>query len=155
MNCRLSKRTRNTVNWHQLNQRIYWDFEISKVDSWRVFLYTSKSLTTRTFQRYWKQNKELLTLCSVLCIIFSILRGYHQYWWGMNGFSHQFCISSTVLMVFINSTQYPPLYWWYSSTVLNILHTTDGIHQQYWKSSTVLTVSINSTEYPPQSWWYP
>ena len=166
MNCRFSKRTRNTVNWHQLNQRMYWDFEISKVESWRFFLYTSKSLTTRTFQSYWKQNNGLSSFCSVLFVI-SIL-GYiistgggcmvsltnsvypPQYWWyqskilnilqSTDGINQQYSIFFKVLMV------------WYPSTLLNILHSTDGINQQYSISSIVLMVSIYSTQYKVSQW---
>ena len=86
-------------------------------------------------------------------------------------------IPSTVLMLSPQCTEYPPqywsyppLYWCYPPTVLNNLHSTEGIPPQYWSyppqywrypstvlklSPTVLKVSLHSTEYPPQYWCYP
>ncbi len=73
-------------------------------------------------------------ISSVEWRIFSTVEGHHQY--------------------SADSTEHPPLYWWYRSTVLNILHSTDDIAPLYWTSSTLLMISLHCTEYPPLYWWY-
>ena len=74
-----------------------------------------------------------------------------------------------VLMLSPQCTEYPPQYWsypplsWcYPPTVLNNLHSTEGIphsteaipHMYCCYPPTVLKVSLHSTEYPPQHWCY-
>ena len=58
-----------------------------------------------------------------------------------DGIPPQYWISSTVLMVSLQSYVYPAQ-WWYPSIVIMVsLYSTDGMH--------------HSTEQPPIYWWYP
>ncbi len=61
-------------------------------------------------------------------------------------------------MMSLHCTEYSPLYWWYPSTVLNvlnILHCTDDIPPLYWISFTVLRTTLHRTDNTPSPyWWY-
>ncbi len=99
-------------------------------------------------------------------------KDYIQYWGGYHspgvypkslwypshstdGIPTQYWTSSNVLMVSLHSTEYPQMYCWYPSTVLNTLKCTDGIPLEHWMISLHMMVSLQNTKDLPNHWWYP